>query len=308
MTILSLIDGAPPPLRHRQRARSTPRTAAKGCLDAVQTVLCSAASHNLSDIVDSKGHGECACRDPIWKGQRHPVLLRVCARLLPEPTKSDRPAGECFVPSRMIPWRAVPGSHDDRYPESALRCRKTTRPDALRSGRRPRARAGRRDRGRLGIYRQRRARPDRPSDILIGHRAPDADEFSWSRIAAGTFLIEQFIAPGIGLPDGRLVFTVWGSAVRDDNWQCGVLLSDDGGRTLRYRQVGYEPDPAIRKDPEVMAGFNEQLRRPGRHAGLGSAQAERSRSATNGLALKAVRTWRIDPPPTASRSTTTTTP
>ena len=37
-----------------------------------------------------------------------------------------------------------------------------------------------------------------------------------------------------------------------------MLLSDDGGRTLRYRQVGYEPDPAIRKDPEVMAGFNEQ--------------------------------------------------
>lgn len=98
----------------------------------------------------------------------------------------------------------------------------------------------------------------RPSDILIGHRAPDADEFSWNRIPAGTFLTEQFIAPGIALADGRLVFTMWGSAVRGDNWQCGVLLSDDGGRTLRYRQVGYEPDPAIRKDPEVMAGFNEQ--------------------------------------------------
>ena len=76
--------------------------------------------------------------------------------------------------------------------------------------------------------------------------------------AAGALLTEQFIAPGIALPDGRLVFTMWGSAVRGDNWQCGVLLSDDGGRTLRYRQVGYEPDPAIRKDPEVMAGFNEQ--------------------------------------------------
>ena len=98
----------------------------------------------------------------------------------------------------------------------------------------------------------------RPSDILIGHLDPGADEFSWQRIAAGTFLTEQFIAPGISLPDGRLVFTMWGSAVRGDNWQCGVLLSDDGGRTLRYRQVGYEPDPAIRKDPEAMAGFNEQ--------------------------------------------------
>ena len=48
-----------------------------------------------------------------------------------------------------------------------------------------------------------------------------------------------------------------GSDARGDNWQCGVL-SDDVGRTVRYRQVGYEPDPAIRKDPEVMAGFNEQ--------------------------------------------------
>ena len=98
----------------------------------------------------------------------------------------------------------------------------------------------------------------RPSDILIGHLAPRADEFSWHRIATGTFLTEQFIAPGISLPNGRLVFTMWGSAVRGDNWQCGVLLSDDGGRTLRYRRVGYESDPAIRKDPEVMAGFNEQ--------------------------------------------------
>jgi len=34
--------------------------------------------------------------------------------------------------------------------------------------------------------------------------AAGADEFSWSRIAAGTFLTEQFIAPGIALPDGRL--------------------------------------------------------------------------------------------------------
>ena len=54
------------------------------------------------------------------------------------------------------------------------------------------------------------------------------------------------------------MFSMWGSAVRGDNWQCGVLLSDDGGRTLRYRQVGYEPDPAIRKDPKVMAGFNDR--------------------------------------------------
>ena len=67
------------------------------------------------------------------------------------------------------------------------------------------------------------------------------------------------VACGIYLPKGfDRVFTTGGSAVRSDNWQCGVLLSDDGGRTLRYRQVGDEPNPAIRKDPEVMAGFNEQ--------------------------------------------------
>ncbi len=72
------------------------------------------------------------------------------------------------------------------------------------------------------------------------------------------YLIEQFVAPGIALPDGRLVFTMWGSAVCGDNWQCGVLLSDDGRHTLRHRHVGYEPDPAIRKDPEVMAGYNER--------------------------------------------------
>ena len=36
--------------------------------------------------------------------------------------------------------------------------------------------------------------------------------------AAGALLTEQFIAPGIALPDGRLVFTMWGSAVRGDNW------------------------------------------------------------------------------------------
>ena len=42
----------------------------------------------------------------------------------------------------------------------------------------------------------------RPSDILIGHLARGADQFSWHRIATGTFLTEQLIAPGIALPDG----------------------------------------------------------------------------------------------------------
>ena len=79
-------------------------------------------------------------------------------------------------------------------------------------GSRPRARAGRGERGRLRHLRTQRASTlsrrgglYRPIDISIGHRARDADEFSWNRIAAGTFLIEQFIAPGVSLPDGRLV-------------------------------------------------------------------------------------------------------
>ena len=88
--------------------------------------------------------------------------------------------------------------------------------------------------------RQRRARP--VSAQRHPHRAP--------RAGCGPVLLE---------PDrGRLVFSMRGSAARGDNWQCGVLLSDDGGRTLRYRQVGYEPDPAIRKDPGGDAGFNDR--------------------------------------------------
>jgi hypothetical protein len=37
-----------------------------------------------------------------------------------------------------------------------------------------------------------------------------------------------------------------------------VLLSDDDGRTWRYREVGYEPDLGIRDVPTMPAGFNEQ--------------------------------------------------
>ena len=92
----------------------------------------------------------------------------------------------------------------------------------------------------------------RPKDILIRHLAPGADEFSWNRIAARTFLTEQFIAPGISLPDGRLVFTMWGSAVRGDNWQCGVLLSDDGGRTLRRQAVHVDHQPLAPPAPVVL--------------------------------------------------------
>ncbi len=77
----------------------------------------------------------------------------------------------------------------------------------------------------------------------------------------GTFMGEQFLEGGFQLPSGRLVFTMWGVVERGENWRCGVLLSDDDGRTWRFRTVGYEPDLAIRDNPPgsgYPAGFNEQ--------------------------------------------------
>lgn len=98
----------------------------------------------------------------------------------------------------------------------------------------------------------------RPADILVGRSPIDKLVFTWTSVPSGTYLDEQFVAPGITLPGGRILFTMWGSATRDDNWQCGVLISDDGARTLRYRQVGYEPDKSIRLKPDLVAGYNEQ--------------------------------------------------
>ncbi len=77
----------------------------------------------------------------------------------------------------------------------------------------------------------------------------------------GTFLAEQWLEGGFQLPSGRLIFTMWGIAQRGENWRCGVLISDDDGKTWRFNTVGYEADLSIRDNPTVKgypAGFNEQ--------------------------------------------------
>jgi hypothetical protein len=98
----------------------------------------------------------------------------------------------------------------------------------------------------------------RPCDVLVGRRPPPNPDFEWQRFPSGTFLAEQFVAPGIRTRSGRLAFTIWGAGEQGQNPQCGVLLSDDGGQSLRYRKVGYEPDVRIRRDPDTPAGYNEQ--------------------------------------------------
>ncbi|MBT3342591.1 MAG: exo-alpha-sialidase [Gemmatimonadetes bacterium] len=102
--------------------------------------------------------------------------------------------------------------------------------------------------------------------LLVGRRPVTAGttgafHFDFERYAPGTFLGEQFLERGVQLASGRLVFAIWGCMARGENWRCGVLLSDDDGLSWRYRDVGYEPDLAIRDRPEGVgypAGFNEQ--------------------------------------------------
>jgi hypothetical protein len=98
----------------------------------------------------------------------------------------------------------------------------------------------------------------RPGSALIGRRPAGTRGFAWVRYPPDTFLGEQFAAPGLVLRSGRICLTVYGAKTRDDNWRSGVLLSDDDGRSWRYREVAYEPDRAIRFDPAMPAGFNEQ--------------------------------------------------
>jgi hypothetical protein len=98
----------------------------------------------------------------------------------------------------------------------------------------------------------------RPSEAILGRRATTDQDFSWTHYPSGTFLAEQGMSPGIMTRSGRLVFALWGARAEGENWRCGVLLSDDNGLSLRYREVGYEPDPAIRHSPEMPAGYNEQ--------------------------------------------------
>lgn len=97
-----------------------------------------------------------------------------------------------------------------------------------------------------------------PGEVLIGRQEEGAARLDWTRHVSGTFLWEQYATPGLVTRTGRIVLTIWGAAAAGENWRCGVLLSDDDGRAWRYREVGYEPDPAIRRKPFIPAGFNEQ--------------------------------------------------
>jgi hypothetical protein len=99
----------------------------------------------------------------------------------------------------------------------------------------------------------------RATTLLMGRREKGASSFQYTRYESGTFLGEHFVANGLMLARGRLVATIWGAAKQGENWRCGVLLSDDDGRSWRYREVGYEPDLAIRDRADTPAGFNEQM-------------------------------------------------
>lgn len=98
----------------------------------------------------------------------------------------------------------------------------------------------------------------RASTAVIGRLARGASRFDYQQFPSGTFLGEQFPAPGLMLPSGRIVAQIWGARSRGENWRAGVLLSDDDGRTWRYRDVAYEPEHSIRNDPRTPAGYNEQ--------------------------------------------------
>ena len=69
------------------------------------------------------------------------------------------------------------------------------------------------------------------------------------------FLGEQFVTGGMQLPDGRIIFTIWGAKNKGENWRCGVLTSDDDGITWNYSDVAYEGDENIRDRNEVVGRF-----------------------------------------------------
>lgn len=98
----------------------------------------------------------------------------------------------------------------------------------------------------------------RPGEFLAGRKTKGSGDFAWKNHESGTFLGEQFPAPGLILADGRIVVTLWGAARQGANWQAGVLLSDDDGLTWQYRAVGPPVDNSFRDDPEMPVGFNEQ--------------------------------------------------
>lgn len=98
----------------------------------------------------------------------------------------------------------------------------------------------------------------RPGTALIGRQRGAKGPFDYQIYRSGTFLGEQFPAPGVVLASGRIVLQIWGARAPGENWRCGVLLSDDDGVSWKYRDVGYEPDLAIRNRAVMPAGFNEQ--------------------------------------------------
>jgi hypothetical protein len=94
--------------------------------------------------------------------------------------------------------------------------------------------------------------------LNIGRMEKNFEQWTFKRYPSGTFLGEQFMAGGVQLKNGRLVFSIWGAKNKGENWRCGVMISDDDGISWKYRDVAYESDPGIRDNPDVVAGFNEQ--------------------------------------------------
>ncbi len=98
----------------------------------------------------------------------------------------------------------------------------------------------------------------RPNSVLIGLGDPDTLEFQWTKFPQFTFGGESFVEPGLISNNGRLIMTCWGANKKGDNWGAGVLISDDHGKTWEFKQSALEPDPNIRKNYDMPAGYNEQ--------------------------------------------------
>jgi hypothetical protein len=98
----------------------------------------------------------------------------------------------------------------------------------------------------------------RPNSVLIGLGDPKTLAFEWTKYPQFTFGGESFCEPGLISRTGRLVMTCWGANKQGDNWGAGVLISDDHGRTWRFKQSALEGDLKIRKSPDMPAGYNEQ--------------------------------------------------
>jgi hypothetical protein len=93
---------------------------------------------------------------------------------------------------------------------------------------------------------------------ILGRQEKGATEVEYQLVESGTYLTEQFIENGVVLDSGRILLCLWGAGKPGENWQSGVLLSDDDGRTWRYRTVAYNDDLSLRDDPARPVGFNEQ--------------------------------------------------